>query len=70
MYSITKYFGATSCLEESCDEFHIVAAHCPKVEGPGTFSYYTTARAENMEVLPAELHAHVDAIDIEEGLYF
>lgn len=43
----------------------------PKVEGPGTFSYYTTetARAENMEVLPAELHAHVDAIDIEEGLY-
>ena len=42
-----------------------------KFEGPGTFSYYpTTARAENMEVLPAELHAHVDAIDIEEGLYF
>lgn len=41
------------------------------VERPGTFRYHTgTARAENMEVLPAELHAHVDAIDIEEGLYF
>ena len=23
----------------------------------------------NMEVLPAELHPHVDAIDIEEGFY-